>query len=347
MTRRPAALLILLLATTAAATAAPVAKQAAAKQAAAPAAATSAEAEVPAAPACTLGRSRSADRRIGYFRHCPDTPEMASFRGGRYAMGDAIGSGQPYEHPVHEVSIGPFAIGRYEVTRGEWQACVDAGGCSEPMVRPEGPEGGARHPVTGVSWSQARQYVEWLRVRTGRPYRLPTEAEWEYAARAGTTTHHTWSWGQVDTVTCGYANALDQSAQQRNPELYWAIPCDDHYAGTAPVGSFPANAWGVHDMQGNVWEWVEDCWHPDYTGAPTDGRAWVDPGNGGTCGKRVNRGGGWGNGSSSLRLSNRDADPLDNYSDGLGFRVALSLPKAKPAAPAAPIAPAAPAAPAP
>jgi len=300
-----------------------------------------------AAPGCTLSRSRSADRRIGYFRHCPDTPEMASFRGGRYAMGDGIGSGQPYEHPVHEVTIAPFAIGRYEVTRGEWQACVAAGSCSEAQVKPEGDEAGPRHPVTGVSWTQARQYIEWLRARTGRPYRLPTEAEWEYAARAGTTANHTWSWGQVDTVTCGYANSLDQSAQRRHPELYWAVSCDDRHAGTAPVGSFPANAWGVHDMQGNVWEWVEDCWHPDYTGAPTDGRAWVDPGNGGTCGKRVNRGGGWGNGSSSLRLSNRDADPLDNYSDGLGFRVALSLPKAKPAAPAAPIAPAAPAAPAP
>jgi formylglycine-generating enzyme required for sulfatase activity len=304
-------------------------------RAAAPAATKAAPAAAPtpaAAADCKLTRSRSADRRIGYFRHCADTPEMASFRGGRYAMGDAIGSGQPYEHPVHEVSIAPFAIGRFEVTRGEWQACVDAGGCAEPQVKPEGPVVSARHPVTGVSWAQAKHYVDWLRLRTGRPYRLPTEAEWEYAARAGTTTAHTWSWGQVDTVTCGYANALDQSAQLRHPELYWAISCDDRHAETAPVGSFPANAWGVHDMQGNVWEWVEDCWHPDYTGAPSDGRAWLDPGDGGTCGKRVNRGGGWGNGSSSLRLSNRDADPLNNYSDGLGFRVALSLARPKPAA---------------
>ena len=102
-------------------------------------------------------------------------------------------------------------------------------------------------------------------------------------------------------------------------------------------------------MQGNVWEWVEDCWHPDYSGAPTDGRAWLEPGAEGTCSKRVNRGGGWGNGSSSLRLSNRDADPAGNYSDGLGFRVAVSLARPKPvdaaAAPAAPAAvPTAPAA---
>lgn len=298
--------------------------------AAAPPAAPVAEAAAPAG--CTTSRTRSADRRISYFRHCPETPEMASFRGGRYAMGDAIGSGQPYERPVHEVSIGPFAIGRYEVTRSEYEGCVDAGGCSEAQIKPETGDSAGRHPVVGVSWHQAKAYVAWLRSRTGRPYRLPTEAEWEYAARASATANYTWSWGQVDTVTCEYANALDQSARERFPELYWAINCNDHFPTTAPVGSFPANAWGVHDMQGNVWEWVEDCWHPDFTGAPTDGRAWLEPGTDGTCAKRVNRGGGWGNGSSSLRLSNRDADPASNYSDGLGFRVALSLARPQPAA---------------
>ena len=285
-----------------------------------------------AAAGCATTRTRSADRRIGYFRHCPDTPEMASFRGGRYAMGDAIGSGQPYERPVHEVAISPFAIGRYEVTRGEYQACVDAGACSDAQLQPQPSEAGARHPVVGVSWNQAKAYVAWLKVRTGRPYRLPTEAEWEYAARASATANYTWNWGQVDTVTCAYANALDQSAKARHPELYWAIVCDDKFSQTAPVGSFPPNAWGVHDMQGNVWEWVEDCWHPDFTGAPSDGRAWLEPGSDGTCAKRVNRGGGWGNGSTSLRLSNRDADPVSNFSDGLGFRVALSLARPKPAA---------------
>ncbi len=302
-----------------------------------------------AAAGCSTTRTRSADRRIGYFRHCPDTPEMASFRGGRYAMGDAIGSGQPYERPIHDVTIAPFAIGRYEVTRGEYQACVAAGACSEAQVPPLADDTGGRHPVVGVSWHQAKAYVAWLKVRTGRPYRLPTEAEWEYAARASATANFTWNWGQVDTVTCQYANALDQSAKARFPELYWAITCNDSFPQTAPVGSFPPNTWGVHDMQGNVWEWVEDCWHPDYSGAPTDGRAWLEPGAEGTCSKRVNRGGGWGNGSSSLRLSNRDADPAGNYSDGLGFRVAVSLARPKPVdaatVPAAPAAvPAAPAA---
>ena len=291
-------------------------------------------AAVPAA-ACTTTRTRSADRRIGYFRHCPDTPDMASFRGGRYSMGDSIGNGQPYERPVHEVTVAPFAIGRYEVTRGEYQACVDAGGCSEPSLTPAASEAGERHPVVGVSWTQAKAYVAWLKLRTGRAYRLPSEAEWEYAARAGATAGYTWNWGQVDTVTCAHANALDQSARARHPELYWAISCNDSFAQTAPVGSFPPNAWGVHDMQGNVWEWVEDCWHPDFTGAPGDGRAWLEPGSNGSCAKRVNRGGGWGNGSASLRLSNRDADPLGNFSDGLGFRVALSLARPQPVAPPA------------
>ena len=165
------------------------------------------------------------------------------------------------------------------------------------------------------------------------------EAEWEYAARAGTDTHYTWNMGNIDVVTCNYANALDRSAGKRHPELSWFIDCDDGFAETAPVGSFAPNRWGVHDMVGNVWEWVEDCWHPDYTGAPTDGRAWLGSGEGANCKKRVNRGGGWGNGASALRLSSRDADPAGNHSSGLGFRVALSVAGTAPK-PAHPVAPA-------
>lgn len=307
-----------LLLLSATAVAAPKAPRATPAPAAAPAAAAS-----PALPPCTTSLSHSADGRITYFRHCAEAPEMVSFRGGRYRMGDAIGSGQSYERPAHEVTIAPFAIGRYEVTRGEWQACIAAGGCTEPHKAPGAAESGERYPVASISWNQAKAYVAWLAQRTGKPYRLATESEWEYAARAGAVANYTWNWGQVDAVTCRYANVLDRSAHARHPELSWFVDCDDGYAEAAPVGSYPPNAWGVHDMQGNVWEWVEDCWHPDYNGAPADGSAWT--GDGGNCRKRVNRGGGWGNGAGTLRLSNRDADPADNFSDGLGLRVALSL----------------------
>lgn len=287
-------------------------------------------------PSCATTRSRSADGRIGYFRHCPDSPDMVSFRGGSYRMGDGVGNGQGFEHPAHEVTIKPFAIGRYEVTRDEYQACVAAGGCTAPMTPPEATEAGARHPVNSVTWHQAEAYVAWLAQRSGRPYRLPTEAEWEYAARAGSEAHYTWALSQMEAVTCMHANALDLSAGARHPELTWSLPCDDGFPETAPVGSFPANRWGVHDMIGNVWEWVEDCWHPDYTGAPTDGRAWLDTGESANCKKRVNRGGGWGNGASALRLSSRDADSAGNHSSGLGFRVAVSVAAPPPAPTPAP-----------
>lgn len=286
-------------------------------------------------PACTTTRRRSADGRIGYFRHCPDSPELVAFRGGSYRMGDAIGNGRSFERPAHMVTIKPFAIGRYEVTRGEWQACVAAGVCTPSRLVPEASEAGPQQPITGVSWLQAKVYVSWLAQRTGRPYRLPTEAEWEYAARAGTEIHYSWNASLTDEITCQRANALDRRAATRYPEMTWFLDCDDGYSQTAPVGSYAPNLWGVHDMVGNVWEWVEDCWHPDFTGAPGDGSAWLDSGEGANCRKRVNRGGGWGNGLSALRLSNRDADPASNHSDGLGLRVALSVGTAKPVVPAA------------
>ena len=254
---------------------------------------------------------------------------MVKFQGGTFQMGDPVGSGQPYERPLHEVRIPPFAIGRYEVTRDEWESCVAAGFCTDAKVPRI--EGQGRLPVAGVSWTQAHAYVKWLVARTGRPYRLPSESEWEYAARAGATG--TYNWGSFAESVCRHANAFDISGHAKQPDRDWYVNCDDGFAEAAPVGSFEANAWGVYDMLGNVWEWVEDCWHADYTGAPADGSAWTEGGN---CRKRVNRGGGFENGPVTLRLSNRDADPADNTSIGLGFRVALSLPPAATApAPAA------------
>jgi len=249
------------------------------------------------------------------FRDCTEMPVMVSLPSGAYQMGDAIGSGSGYESPVHQVKVRGFALGRYEVTRGEWAACERAGAC----ITPRDIAADARLPVTGVTWEQAQQYVGWASRRSGKRYRLPSESEWEYAARAGLITQYTWG-NSIDSA-CQQANVFDHSGHDANPQWNWQAQCDDGYAKTAPVGRFPPNAWGLHDMLGNVWEWVGDCWHSDYSGAPDDGSAWVEPG----CRKRVNRGGGWGNPPTSLRITNRDGDPANARSDGIGFRVAREL----------------------
>lgn len=261
---------------------------------------------------CTPSRSAPAAGLPGYFRDCSDTPQMVAFRGGDFRMGDLLGNGHDYERPLRTVHVTPFAIGRYEVTVAEWSVCVEAGGCTG---RPPGtlpPD----HPVTQVSWEQARQYTAWLSQRTGKSYRLPSEAEWEYAARAGSAQQFTW--GNFDAMACPHANTFDRTGLRRFPSWNWSVACDDGFAETAPVGSYPPNAWGVYDMVGNVWEWVADCWHNSYDGAPDSSAAWISEG----CNKRVNRGGGWGNHPRSARVSNRDGDNAGAHSDGLGFRVA-------------------------
>lgn len=255
------------------------------------------------------------------FRDCPDAPEMIALGGGRYRMGDLVGDGKPYELPIHEVQIAPIAIGRFEVTNAEWQACVKDGDCSASLTPGDAQHG--RYPVASITWSQAKAYTVWLSARSGKPYRLLSEAEWEYAARSGNEGRY--YWGSFDPTPCNYANLMDISGKRAKPESYWAEQCNDGFAAAAPVGSFPANAWGFYDMLGNVWEWVADCWHADYSNAPTDGSAWsAEP-----CRKHVNRGGGWGNNANSLRLSSRDADPNDASSDGMGFRVARNLSSAE------------------
>ncbi|MDE0853301.1 MAG: formylglycine-generating enzyme family protein [Nevskia sp.] len=263
------------------------------------------------------------------FRDCEGAPEMIPLKGGQFRMGDLVGDGQPYEKPAHDVGLKSFALGRYEVTIAEWGACVAAGAC-QPAKGPNLDELHGRYPVAGVSWDQAQAYVQWLSARIGKAYRLPSEAEWEYAERAGETGRY--AWGTLELDVCSHANLADVSGRKDHPQWAWSAECDDHYAGAAPVGSFPANAWSFHDMVGNVWEWVADCWHSDFSGAPTDGSAWT----GENCRKHVNRGGGWGNNVRALRLSSRDADPTGATSDALGFRVARSLAPAEvPAVPGA------------
>ncbi len=193
-----------------------------------------------------------------------------------------------------------FALSKCEVTFEEYAPFAAATG---RRTNDEGRGRGSR-PVINVSWDDAVAYTEWLSEQTGKRYRLPSEAEWEYAARAGTTTRY--SWGKK--IGSNLANCNGCGSR-------W----DD--STTAPVGSFPANAWGLHDMHGNVWEWVQDCWNGSYQGAPADGSAWER----GNCSRRVLRGGSWLNDPSNLRAANRfrysSGARLLNY----GFRIARTV----------------------
>ena len=226
--------------------------------------------------------------------------EMVSISGGTFRMGDLSGEGSVNEKPVRTVTVSAFRLGKYEVTFAQWDACVADGGCNG--YSPDDVGGGrGNRPVIGVSWDDAWSFIRWLNGRTGGNYRLPTEAEWEYAARAGSTTLYSWG----DDIGSSRANC-------RNDD------CGDSYEYTAPVGSFPANAWGLHDMHGNVWEWVQDCWNDSYDGAPSDGSAWES----GDCGRRVIRGGSWSSNSRLLRSATRSWLGRAYRNINIGFRLA-------------------------
>ena len=200
------------------------------------------------------------------------------------------------------MEVASFALGVYEVTFAEYDRFANATGRDRPNDRGWGRGG---RPVIYVSWGDAVAYASWLSAETGEEYRLPSESEWEYAARAGTATRY--GWGQ--DIGRNRANCSE---------------CGSRWDGeqTAPAGSFPANAWGLHDMAGNVWEWVEDCWHENYARAPRDGSAWT---SGADCGRRVLRGGSWNDLPAVLRSANRvGGDAGDRIGSG-GFRVSRTL----------------------
>ena len=241
------------------------------------------------------------------FRDCMDCPEMVVVPEGSYTMGSPPDEPERWddEGPRHRVTIArPFAVGRFEVTFARWDACLRAGGCSHSP----GDEGWGRsnRPAINVSWNDAREYVDWLSTKTGRKYRLLTEAEWEYAARAWTQTRY--YWGDEpgrDRANCGQ--------------------CGGRWGGTktTPPASFPPNGFGLFDMLGNVWEWVEDCGHPDYSGAPSDGSAWLKPGD---CRLRMLRGGSWEDPASRTRSAIRYWEFAETRRNVIGFRVARTLP---------------------
>jgi sulfatase modifying factor 1 len=287
------------------------------------------------------------------FRDCADCPEMVAIPAGGFGMGSPASEAgrEEREGPLHRVTLGrPFALAKYEVTVGEFRAFVqatnyrtdaennvgNAEGCFILDTVPGGKNGyrsghywdnpgfnqGARHPVVCVSWNDAKAYVKWLAEKTGKGYRLPSEAEWEYAARAGTTTAR--YWGDDPNQACGYANVADQS---KGPGAYAngfgsKHECNDGNFFAAPVGSYRANAFGLHDMLGNAWEWTEDCANPGYADAPSDGSAWTT----GDCAKRVARGGGWGSRPGYVRAAYRSGSGATVRIDNFGFRPARMLP---------------------
>ena len=234
------------------------------------------------------------------------------------------------EGPVHEVTIAtPFAIGVYEVTVGEFRQFVDETGHSVASLCLTGNRTdrgwrnlrfgqGGRHPMACVDWDDVQAYTAWLSQETGEEYRLPSESEWEYAARAGTSA--AWPWGRDESDQCRYANGADASAKERYSDLTVAS-CRDWHADAAPVGSFGANGWGLHDMQGNVWELTEDCWNDSYAGAPSDGSAWEY----GDCRRHVLRGGSWFGSPPYLRAAERFWVATGNRDVTYGFRVARTL----------------------
>ena len=231
-------------------------------------------------------------------------PEMVVVPAGSFMMGCVSGRDWVSCQPAHRVTMEqPFAVGQYEVTFAEWDACVAGGGCQGYRPGDEG-WGRGRQAVIHVSWDDAQAYVTWLSDQTGKTYRLLSEAEWEYVARAGTTTQYWWG----DEIGRNRANCDGCGSQ-------W----DDKQ--TAPVGSFAENGWGVRDVHGNVWEWVQDCGNGSYAGAPNDGRAWES----GDCGRRVLRGGSWFDNPRVLRSANRGRSAADSRFYHFGFRIAQSL----------------------
>jgi len=274
------------------------------------------------------------------FKDCADCPEMVALPAGEFMMGS------PKNEPWREASEGlprrvaikkPIAIGRFEVTVDQFSAFVaEAGMTADNRCRPivgfdhnggliwgppeasfrlPGFEVAGTHPAVCISWYDAQAYVAWLRRRTGKPYRLPTDAEWEYAARAGTQTRY--SFGDDETAICAYARFAN--GQFRFPSR---DGCSRDTTGPIRVGQLKPNLWGIFDMHGNAWEWVEDCWTPDASEIPIDGSAFS---RAGSCERGVTRGGSWAIGPWRLRSATRRGRLMAVHENHVGFRVALSF----------------------
>ena len=245
-----------------------------------------------------LSDSRKPEYLPGYqFKDCLKCPEMVVIPAGTFLMGS--NRGKDRELPVKKVKISrPLAVSRYEVTFNQWDACYTAGGCSKkPSDRGWGR---GNRPVINILHSDISEYLDWLRIRTSFHYRLPSEAEWEYAARAGSTTEYSWG----DAMIPGFANCRG---------------CGSRWSGrkTAPVGQFKPNAWGLHDFHGNVLEHVNDCWTPNHNWLPLDGSPLIIK----NCRSKVVKGGSWYYLSKVSRSASRVRNDTRVFSYFIGFRV--------------------------
>jgi formylglycine-generating enzyme required for sulfatase activity len=287
------------------------------------------------------GREQSVESEKPCLSRPGRGPEMVAIRPGRFLMGspESEPQRQSDERPRHGVTIRrPFALGRCEVRVAELAAFIDDTGYVTDAERGKGcygwdadagnwaqrPELDWRNPgfeqdgdspVVCVSWKDARAYAHWLALRTGRPYRLPTEAEWEYAARAGTLGPF-WTGDCIHTDEANYDGSYDYNDCGAKTGL--------HRQRTVAVGTLKANPWGLYGVAGNAWEWVQDCWHDTYEDAPFDGRGWGE-GNSGDCARRVVRGGGWFNLPRNLRSAYRSWNNPDVATLNVGFRLARTL----------------------
>ncbi len=273
------------------------------------------------------------------FSDCAGCPEMVVIPPGDFEMGSpgSEAGRTDDEGPVHRVNVATFALVRTEITRGQFAAFVKqtgystgdkcstlAGGKvaeSKASWRDTDSAQDDSHPVVCVNWNDAKAYADWLSLYTGKTYRLPTEAEWEYAARGNSSTARYWG-GNPDSA-CTYANVADKTAQaQIHGASSWTVHnCTDGFAYSAPVGSFKANAFGLNDMLGNVWEWTEDSYHGSYSDAPNDGSTWQGDGA-----KRVLRGGSWNSGPRDVRAAVRNSYEPGARFGFFGFRLARTLP---------------------
>lgn len=283
------------------------------------------------------------------FRDCADCPEMAIIPAGSFMMGSPddepalneqvlggvkqklVVAKLAEERPAHRVVIAqPFAVGSREVTRGEFAAFVratgyNASGKCGPYLpgavswRYTSFEQNDDHPVVCVHWQDALAYIAWLSSKARKQYRLPTEAEWEYAARAGATTR--WPWGDRADDACKFANVYDLTEWQGENYYPKEFECGDGYKNTARTGAFAPNAFGLFDMIGNVWEWVADCYNASYVGSPPDGSAWLT----GTCDKRMTRGSAYRTLLWSSRVAARREETSSNRMLDVGFRVARTM----------------------